>query len=179
MLQYNKFKIGIENFTGVESETTLAGTNVEITTMTVPPNQSSETFANKTSQHQPTQSDTTSNPMDNIMKIDDNESLTTTEMPEPTTVRLQNDTSKMRNMPSIPDTPDLSKNATIIMSTNKKPQLHDHHFHHSITIITTVSLILLSILIVSIAIIGIYVNRHKNMGAHLTSSRTYVFDQQN
>lgn len=175
LLQYDKFKLVFENVTGVESQTILAGTNGETTTMTVPTNRNSETFVNETSQHDPTQSNTT---VDNIMKNDDNESLSTTEMPKQTTARVQNDTSKMQPMPSLPDMPGLSKNATSIMTTNK-PQLHEHHFHHSVTIITAVSLILLSILIVSIAIIGIYVNRHKNMGAHLTSSRTYVFDQQN
>lgn len=177
-LQYNKFKIAIENEAGVESETTLADTNGEATTVTVPTNPNSETFANGTGQHDPTQSNKTSNLMDNIKKNADNESLTTTETAEPTTDRAQNDTSKMQNVPSSTDVPDLRKNATVIKSANK-PQLLDHHYHHSVTIITAVSLILLSILIVSIAVIGFYVNRHKNMGAHLTSSRTYVFDQQN
>lgn len=116
--------------------------------------------------------------MDTTMK-NVNESLITTEMPQQITDRVQNETSKTRNMiDKEPDMPDFSKNATIIMSMNK-PQLHDHHYHHSVTIITAVSLILLTILIISIAIIGFYVNRHKNMGAHLTSSRTYVFDHQN
>lgn len=125
------------------------------------------------------QSNVLSNSTDNIMK-NDAESSSTTQKPEQITVKVQNETSNMRNM--IDQTPDdktdsSSKNATIMIKN--KPQLHDHHYHHSVTIITAVSLILLTILIVSVVIIGLYVNRHKNLNAHLTSSRTYVFDHQN
>lgn len=176
-IQYTKFKIAIESETGIDSNTALPDTNDERTTVTAPINQNNETFANETSPH-PTPSNKSSYSMDNITKNDNKSSITTEipeQIPEQTTVRAQNETSKMRN--SIDETPnpsDISKN---IMSMNK-PQLHDHHYHHSVTIITAVSLILLTVLIISIAIIGLYVNRHKNMGAHLTNSRTYVFDHQ-
>lgn len=178
--QYNKFKIGIENTADIDFETTLSNINSETTTVAVPTNENVKTFVNETDQH-PTQSNVSSSTtMDNAMKNDNDESLTTTETPEQiTTIRVQNDTSKMRNMiDQMPDISELNKNATIIM-TMQKPQLHDHHYHHSVTIITAVSLILLTVLIASVAIIGLYINRHKDMGAHLTSSRTYVFDHQN
>lgn len=168
MIQYNKFKVGNASEAGTESHTPSVDIIDEATTVIAPTNRNSET-----SESSPTQSSVPSNPMEN----DDHASLITTEMPEPSTVQVQNDTSKMQNMSSLPDAPALNKNAIITMKANK-PLLHDHHFHHSVTIITAVSLILLSILIVSIAVIAFYVNRHKNMGAHLTSSRTYVFDQQ-
>ena len=145
--EYEKFKI---NIAAVDSESQ----NIKI--------------LDRTSEHPPL--NVSLNPVDNELK-------STTQIPEQTTVILQNVTSKLQNMPSLPDSSDTDKPVTIM--AKNKPQLHDHHFHHSVTIITAVGLILLAILIVSVAIIGLFINRHKNMGAHLTNSRTYVFDQQN
>lgn len=160
--------------------TKLADMNGETTTtpIVVPTHQTTAPFVNESTQQPPSNVSVPSN------LTEDESSSVTTQLPEQSTIKAQNETSKLRNMidQASDDTSDTSRNAnTIMMTTNSKnkPQLHDHHFHHSITVITAVGLTLLVILVVSVVIIGLYVNRHKNLSAHLTSSRTYVFDQQN
>lgn len=153
--------------TTVDAETETPATHSETTTAAATSNHTDDSLVNQSSHPSQFNTNASSTAMDNLDAKTGNESSSTIQMPNIPSVSIDQTSGAS----------DSSKNTTT--KRKKNVQLHDHHYHHSVTIITIVSLILLTILIVSVILIGLYVNRSKRMGGtHLTSSSTYVFDQQ-